>query len=35
MDADILSRQMYKDRTGSIRDPLDVAREQNGLPLRA
>jgi len=26
------SRQMYKDKTGSIRDPLDVAREQNGLP---
>jgi len=25
-------RQMYKDKTGSIRDPLDVAREQNGSP---
>jgi hypothetical protein len=25
-------RQMYKDKTGSIRDPLDIAREKRGLP---
>lgn len=28
----IPDRQMYKEKTGSIRDPLDVARERKGLP---